>query len=55
MDVMIEQSIACTENFLTERNTDCISEERKTCAQAVIMQGRGHFMNTPGWEAMCAA
>ena len=42
MDVMIGQSIDCTENFLTERNTDCISEERKVSVQSMIMQGRDH-------------
>jgi len=45
---MIAQSIDCTEDFLTERNTECISEGGKFCVQSMIMQGRGHFMNNPG-------
>ena len=48
MHVMIAQSIDRTQNFLTERNTDCISEERKSCVRSMIMQGREHFMNSPG-------
>ncbi len=48
MDVVIGQSIEYTEDFLTEWNTDCISEERKSSVYSMIKQGRGHFMNTPG-------
>ena len=48
MGVMIGQSIDCIEGFLTERNTGCISEERKPSMQLMIMQERGQFMNTPG-------
>jgi hypothetical protein len=48
MHVMIAQSIDRTQDFLTERNTDCISEERKSCVRSMIMQGREHFMNSPG-------
>ncbi|MDE0753758.1 MAG: hypothetical protein OSB26_03795 [Woeseiaceae bacterium] len=45
MDVMIAQSMACTQDFLTKRNAGCISEERKSCVQSMLMQGRGYFMN----------
>lgn len=48
MDVMIGQSIDCTEDFLIERNTGCISEEIKSSVQLLIMHGRGHCMNSPG-------
>jgi hypothetical protein len=48
MDVMIGQNIDCTEDFLTEWNTACISEERTSSVQLLIMQGRGYFMNSPG-------
>jgi len=47
MDVMVGKSIDCTEDFLIKRNADCISEERRSSVQSMLMQGRGHFMNTP--------
>jgi hypothetical protein len=48
MHVMIAQSIDYTQDFLTEGNTDCISEEREFRVRSMIMQGRGQFMNSPG-------
>ena len=48
MDVMIGQSINCIQGFLTERKTDYIAEERKSCMQSMLMQGRDHFMNNSG-------
>jgi len=37
---MIAQGIVCTLDFLTEWNTDCIPEGRKSSVQTMIKQGR---------------